>query len=323
MSDLRDQLTRYLTDAHSIEEQALVQLRRAPAIAGDPGIAAAFEEHLRETEEQERAVRDLLDRRGADPSTVKDAVMAAGGFGFVLFARAQPDTPGKLLAHALSYEALECASYELLRLVAIRAGEADVAEVAERIRDQEQAMIDRLSEHFDGSVEASLQARADDDVREQLAAYLADAHAIEEQSAGLLERGQDSVGESELGRLFASHLAETRRHSETVERCIEDVGGGPSSLKDALMRLGALNWSTFFRAHPDTPGKLAAFAYAFEHLEIAGHEQLKRVALRAGEQKTAEAVDGILGEERAAAEKLWDALPWAAEASLEAVGATG
>ena len=51
------------------------------------------------------------------------------------------------------------------------------------------------------------------------------------------------------------------------------------------MRLGALNWNTFFRAHPDTPGKLAAFAYAFEHLEIGGHEQLKRVALRAGEQK--------------------------------------
>ena len=323
MNDLRDQLTRYLTDAHSIEEQALAQLRRAPAIAGDPGIAAAFEEHLRETEAQQRAVRDLLDRRGADPSTVKDTAMAAGGVGFVLFARVQPDTSGKLLAHALSYEALERASYELLRLVAVRAGEADVAEVAERIRDQEQAMADRLSQHFDASVEASLQDAGDDDLRHRLAAYLADAHAIEEQAAGLLERGQDSVGESELGRLFASHLAETRRHGETLERCMEGVGSEPSLLKDALMRLGALNWNTFFRAHPDTPGKLAAFAYAFEHLEIGGHEQLKRVAVRAGEQTTAEAVGGILDEERAAAEKLWDALPWAAEASLEAVGAIG
>ena len=44
------------------------------------------------------------------------------------------------------------------------------------------------------------------------------------------------------------------------------------------MRLGAVNWATFFKAHPDTPGKVAAFAYAFEHLEIGGYEQLLRVA---------------------------------------------
>src|SRR5262245_26913755 len=64
MRDLRDQLTKYLTDAHSIEEQALAQLRRAPAIAGDPRIAAAFEEHLGETEGHEREIRELLDARG-------------------------------------------------------------------------------------------------------------------------------------------------------------------------------------------------------------------------------------------------------------------
>src|SRR3954464_10851526 len=128
MTDLHAQLTKYLTDAHSIEEQALAQLRRAPGIAGDPEIAAAFEEHLGETEGQEQTVRELLDRRGADPSRLKDAVMAAGGVGFVLFARSQPDTPGKLVAHALSYEALELASYELLRRVAERAGDEDVAE---------------------------------------------------------------------------------------------------------------------------------------------------------------------------------------------------
>ena len=47
--------------------------------------------------------------------------MRLGGKGFLLFARLQPDTPGKLLAHALSYEALELAAYELLARVAERA----------------------------------------------------------------------------------------------------------------------------------------------------------------------------------------------------------
>ena len=40
--------------------------------------------------------------------------MRAGGLGFLLFARTQPDTPGKLAAHAYSFEHLEIAAYELL-----------------------------------------------------------------------------------------------------------------------------------------------------------------------------------------------------------------
>ena len=38
--NIQDQLTKYLTDAHSIEEQALAQMRAAPDISGDPEIAS-------------------------------------------------------------------------------------------------------------------------------------------------------------------------------------------------------------------------------------------------------------------------------------------
>ena len=81
------------------------------------------------------------------------------------------------------------------------------------------------------------------------------------------------------------------------------------------MRAGGLAWGTFFEAHPDTPGKLAAFAYAFEHLEIGGYEQLKRVAERAGDAETVAVAEQILAEERAAAAKLAAAFDLAAEAS--------
>ena len=60
--------------------------------------------------------------------------MSVGGKGFMLFAKLQPDTPGKLLAHALSYEALEVASYALLARVAERAGGERRLEVASRSR---------------------------------------------------------------------------------------------------------------------------------------------------------------------------------------------
>ena len=324
MSDraLDDQLVKYLADAHSIEEQALIQLRLAPKIAGDERLAAIFSEHLEETERQKRLVDERLRAHGGDPSKIKDLVMKAGGAGFALFAATQPDTPGKLTAHAYSYEHLELASYELLGRVAERAGDRETADVARRIRDEERAMGERLAASFDDAVAASLRDQQPDDLREQLTKYLADAHAIEAQAIQLLSKGPDIVKEPELARVFSEHLEETRRQQELVAGRLEALGGSPSRIKDAAMRLGALNWGGFFAAQPDTPGKLAAFAYAFEHLEIAGYEELRRVAQRAADPETVEVADRILLEERAAAERTASLFDRALDASLEEAGVT-
>ncbi|MBA2262539.1 MAG: DUF892 family protein [Solirubrobacterales bacterium] len=101
---------------------------------------------------------------------------------------------------------------------------------------------------------------------------------------------------------------------------MDALGGKPSKLKDAGLRLGALNWGAFFQGHPDTAGKLTAFAYAFEHLEIGAYEQLKRVAERAGDHVTARMAEQVLGEERAAAQKLAGSLDAATDASLRQQG---
>jgi ferritin-like metal-binding protein YciE len=119
-----------LTDAHSIEQQAVAQLRTAPDRAGEPELERIFREHLVETEGHERLVRQRLEAHGAEPSKVKEAVMALGGKSFVLVARSQPDTPGKLTAHADSYEVLGSGAYELLRRVAERAGDEETVDVA-------------------------------------------------------------------------------------------------------------------------------------------------------------------------------------------------
>jgi len=318
--EIQEHLTKYLTDAHSIEEQALAQLRSAPEIAGDPELSANYREHLQETKQHELRIRELLLDRDEKPSRVKDTVMAVGGKGFLLFARLQPDTPGKLHAHALSYEALELASYELLADVARRAGEATVVEAAETIRDDERTMMDRLEVGYDLAVDASLRKLQPDDLREQLRKYLADAHAIEEQAIALLERGPKLAGTAHLAQIYGEHLDETRDHAEAVQERVTALGGDTSSLKDAALRLGALNWAAFFQAHPDTPGKLAAFTYAFEHLEIGGYELLKRVAARAGDDETVQLVDRILVQEREAAQRIAGAFDEAVTAALEAKG---
>jgi ferritin-like metal-binding protein YciE len=318
--ELQDQLDKYLADAHSIEEQALQQLRGAPDAAGDPEISEIFRAHLVETEGHERQVRERLEARDESPSRLKDLLMRVGGAGFLLFARSQPDTSGKLVAHAHSYEALEEAAYELLSRVAERADDEQTAEMARRIRDEEAQMKERLAGVFDRAVDASLRSVGRDDLDEQLNKYLADAHAIETQAIQLLEKGPDLSGDPELGRLYEEHLEETREQQRLVAQRLDERGGDTTSIKDAAMRAGALNWGMFFQMHPDTSGKLACFAYAFEHLEIAAYEELKRVAQKVGDQKTVQLAETILAQERAAAKKLNGAFDRAVDASLAEVG---
>src|SRR6201995_4121001 len=129
-NDMQTQLIKYLTDAHSIESQALIQMKMAPGIAGDPEIAAAFEQHLTETEEHGELVEERLSALDASPSKLKDMAGTVTGIGFGLFAKLQPDTPGKLAAHAFSYEHMELAAYDLLARVADRAGDAETAHMA-------------------------------------------------------------------------------------------------------------------------------------------------------------------------------------------------
>jgi ferritin-like metal-binding protein YciE len=315
------QLAGYLSDAHAIEEQALAQLRSAPGMAGDERLAAALAEHLRETETHERLVRERLDRLGEVPARWKDLIMAVGGKGFLAFARSQPDTPGKLAAHAYAYEHLEIAGYELLTRVARQAGDSETGEMAARILPDERLMAERLEALFDDTVRSSLAAVGSTDANEQVPAYLSDAHALEQQSIGLLRRAVDVSTASELADAYQAHLGESEQHAALLERRLDELGRSPSAVKDAAMRIGAVNWATFFRAHPDTTGKVAAFAYAFEHLEIAGYEQLRRVAETAGDAETARVANEICADERAAAAIIaahWDV---AARAALTEAGA--
>src|SRR5919108_12938 len=138
--EIQEQLIKHLTDAHSIEEQALTQLRRAPGIAGDAELASVFETHS-----HEERVRARLDARGSSPSRVKDIGMRLGGFAVGGFFGAQRDTPAKLMGFAFAFEHLEIAGYEQLKRVAERAGDPDTVQLAETIAAEERAMAARIA----------------------------------------------------------------------------------------------------------------------------------------------------------------------------------
>jgi len=298
------QLVKYLADAHAVEEQALAQLRAAPKIVGEERLAAAFEQHREETEGHERGVRARLEAHDADPSTFKDLAGKAGGWGMILFARSQPDTPGKLTFHAFSYEAMEYATYELLRLAAEAAGDEETAEVASSIAAEESRMAERLAGLFDAAVEASLRDVGDEEIDKHLDHYLEDAHALEQQAMQMLEAAPKLVADETLIETFRAHLEETKEHKRRVEERLEARGASPSRIKDLALRAGALNLGAFFGAQPDTTPKLAGFAYAFENLELGGYELLRRVAARAGDEETVAMADEIASEEREAAARV-------------------
>ena len=181
-------------------------------------------------------------------------------------------------------------------------------------------MAQRVAGLFDRAVDASLRELSPDDLGEQLDKYLEDAHAIEAQAIQLLSKGPELAGTSELASAYEEHLHQSQEHQQLIDTRLQARGASPSKLKDAGLRLGALNWGMFFGAQPDTPAKLAAFSYAFEHLEIGSYELLRRVAVRAGDDQTQAAADTILADERAAAQKIHAAFNNALDASLEAQG---
>jgi ferritin-like metal-binding protein YciE len=308
---IEDQLTKYLTDVHSIEVQALEQMKVAPRLAGGGRLAVAFHGHRDETRAHERLVREELERRGADTSRLKDIAGRVGGWAMVAFARLNPDTPGKLVAHAFSYEHMELAAYELLGRTAQRAHDRPVAALAKAIGDQERAMGDRLADCFDEAVDASLDRAAHGNLPAALVSYLTDARAIEAQAVVLLEAGARMAGVPALADTMREHLDETRGHQRLLEDRLRAHDAKPSRFQNTAFGIGGANLGAFFAAQPDTPIKLAGFAYAFEHLEIAAYELLRRVAERAADSETVGATEQILVEERRAAEQVaatWDAV---------------
>jgi ferritin-like metal-binding protein YciE len=312
----REQLSHFLSDMYSVEQQAIAQMVTAPELVGDPTLAADFRQHYFETREQARLVRERLEAHGRSASAIKNAIMKLGGKGFLLFARAMPETPGRLVVHAYSYEAMEWAGYEMLIRFAERAGDLNTVETARIIRDQEGIMMERLERGFDAAEEVSHAGLAKDKLPGHLLRHLAEVHAFERQNIQLLKKSERIAGNAQIMALYGHQLEQLGRHKQLVEQRLAVLGSEPSKLEDAALALGGVNWGLFFQAQSDTPAKLAAFVYAVLHLQIGGYELLKRTAGRIGDNATLRLCETIIVEKREMADALTDYFTSAVDATL-------
>lgn len=315
----QEQVVHFLSDMYSVEQQALAQLITAPKMAVDPILAADFRTHYTETEHQADLVRERLEALGGSPSAIKDAVMRLGGKGFLLFAKVQPETPGRLVDHAYSYEAMEWAGYDMLERFAAHVGDQQTADVARTIRAQERTMMERLERGFDAAEQVSHADLPQEKISQHVRKHLAEVHAFEVQSIQLLKKSESIAGSEPLEAIYSQLLTQSRAHLEKVERRLEALGSATSGLKDSALAAGGLNWGLFFQSQNDTPAKLAAFVYAVVHLEIGGYELLGRSAQRAGDTDTEQLCEQVLQEKRAMVLRLADTFEAAVQATLESL----
>ena len=152
--------------------------------------------------------------------------------------------------------------------------------------------------------------------REELVKFLQDAHGMEQQSLQTLQAAVMVAGDPQLESLYQGHIAETQRHLELLKERLEAHDSSRSLTKDLAGRLTAAQLGAGVVADSDTPAKLLAVAYGFEHFEIATYELIKRLADRVGDHDTVEMADKILVNERQAAQKLEASYDLALERSI-------
>jgi ferritin-like metal-binding protein YciE len=306
MSRDQKELVSFLNDMYLVEQQAIAQLVSAPALAGDRQLSRDLQRHYVETGQHLRLVRERLDAHGKRVSNIKTGIMKAGGKAFLLFALGQPETPGKLVAHIYSFEAMEWAGYEILRRLAQLAHDPQTLAVAFAIRNQERAMMQRLEQDFDAAEAISHRDVYPDLMRHHLRSHLREAHALEVQSAKLAKKARKVADDPFFAEVCSQNLQKSCEHARALEVLLDLLGAKPSKLEDGGLAFSAWNWNLFFKFHSDKSIKVAAFAYAHEHLKTAAYELLGRAARRACDMETGEFCVRLVKEQREMADRIAD-----------------
>ena len=148
----------------------------------------------------------------------------------------------------------------------------------------------------------------DDKLREKLADYIEDAHAMEQNVAQMLNSMIATTHDDEILQELEHHKMETERHEQLLRERLDAVGRGTSTRKQVQTIGGAFLKGVTDQVRGDKPGKNARDAYVTEHLEVAAYELLERLAIRAGDEATAEVARRNRADDEAMARKI--ALNW-------------
>jgi ferritin-like metal-binding protein YciE len=147
------------------------------------------------------------------------------------------------------------------------------------------------------------------DLKGQLTKHIDEAIAMEQDVLRMLDSMIETTDDDEIKGELREHKLETERQSERLRERLEAHGSQPSLVREAGGVMGALMKSVVDVARTEKAGRNARDGYATEHMEIASYQLLERIALRAGDEQTAQVARQNREEEEAMAKRLeahWD-----------------
>ena len=153
---LQQKLVDYIQDAHALEQNVLQMLNSMAATTQDDEILQEIEHHKMETERHEQLLRERLEALGASASIRKESQSLVGALLKGAADQVRGDKAGKNARDAFVTEHVEIASYELLERLAQRAGDEETAEIARRIRADEEAMARKIASRWDKFLDLTL-----------------------------------------------------------------------------------------------------------------------------------------------------------------------
>jgi ferritin-like metal-binding protein YciE len=122
----------------------------------DPDIVRELEHHKIETEGHSERMKARLAAHGATPSVVKQAGGILGALAKMPLDMVRGEKAGRNARDGYATEHMEIASYELLKRVAIRAGDDETVAACDEIIAQEQAFAHTIAGSWDRFAELSL-----------------------------------------------------------------------------------------------------------------------------------------------------------------------
>ncbi|HZB35662.1 MAG TPA: DUF892 family protein [Gaiellaceae bacterium] len=150
---------------------------------------------------------------------------------------------------------------------------------------------------------------AQSELATKLGDYVEDAHAMESNVLQMLDSMIATTDDTQILRQLEQHRKQTERHQERLRDRLEALGRGTSLRKEGQTLAGALLKGVADQVRGDKPGKNARDGFVTEHMEIAAYELLERLAVRAGDEKTAQVARQNRRDEEAMAKKIagnWD-----------------
>jgi ferritin-like metal-binding protein YciE len=150
---------------------------------------------------------------------------------------------------------------------------------------------------------------ADDKLQQKLIDYIEDAHALEQNVSRMLDSMISTTDDPQITQMLKHHKEETERQEQRLRERLDALGAGTSTRKQAQTIVSALLKGTADQVRGDQAGKNARDGYVTEHMEIAAYQLLERLAVKAGDQETAEVARQNRAEEEEMARKIdanWD-----------------